>query len=99
MMKGALSMGKLSDVLLVIDLQNGVCQGEQTCYQLQEVINQVNHRIAKYKEHQKVVIFVQHNDEELVAGTTPWEIIKELESEWATYFIQKNTPILSLIQI
>lgn len=52
----------------------------------------MNHRIAKYKEHQKAVIFVQHNDEELVVGTTPWEILKELEPERATYFIQKKYP-------
>jgi nicotinamidase-related amidase len=40
-------MCKLSDVLLVIDLQNGVCQDS---YQLQKFALLVNQRIDKYNK-------------------------------------------------
>ncbi len=40
-------MSKLSDVLLVIDLQNGVCQDS---YQLQKSTSLVTQRIDKYNK-------------------------------------------------
>ncbi len=43
----------MADVLLVIDLQNGVCYGEQTAVNMPQVIAGVNARIAAYRKAKK----------------------------------------------
>jgi len=69
----------MADVLLVIDLQNGVCYGEQTAANMPQVIAGVNARIAAYRKAKKPTVFVQHTDEDLVKGTHDWELIPELD--------------------
>ncbi|WP_125762569.1 cysteine hydrolase family protein [Levilactobacillus mulengensis] len=68
----------MADVLLVIDLQNGVCYGDETAVNLPQVIAGVNARIAAYRQTKKPIVFVQHTDADLVKGTHDWEFIPEL---------------------
>lgn len=68
-----------ADVLIVIDLQNGVCYGKEHLFELENLIMNVNERISLYRELQKPIIFVQHCDEELVQGEEPWAIIDKLD--------------------
>ncbi|WP_407886411.1 cysteine hydrolase family protein [Levilactobacillus sp. N40-8-2] len=69
----------MADVLLVIDLQNGVCYGEQTAAHLSQVIAGVNARIAAYRKAKKAIVFVQQADDDLVKGSHAWELIPELD--------------------
>lgn len=79
-----------SDALLVIDFQNGVCKEPKDIFNLQECVIEINNRISAYREINKLIIFVQHNDEELVFGSFPWQIIPEIDSQPNDIVIQKT---------
>lgn len=83
-------MKKLTDALLIIDLQKGVCFGDKQIFNLEEIIRLVNQRINSYSEAEKLIFFVQHNDELLIKGTQAWDILDELDQEKASYFVQKT---------
>ncbi len=81
----------LADALLIIDLQNGVCyQDNRSTDHLSQLIPMVNSLICNYSDQKRPIIFVQHCDEELVKGTTAWEIISELHTEKGTHFVNKT---------
>ncbi|PET54551.1 cysteine hydrolase, partial [Bacillus sp. AFS001701] len=47
-------MDTCADVLIVIDMQNGVCySGEKHLFELQNLISKVNKRISIYRELNK----------------------------------------------
>lgn len=83
-------MTDLSQALLVIDLQNGVCFNNGKIDHLDRLISQVNAKIEKYTAKNKPIIFVQHIDEDLVEGTHEWKIIPELKTEYGTNFVTKR---------
>lgn len=72
-------MEKLADVLVIIDLQNGVCKSEELIYNFQEIVSLVNHRVVQYQKHNKAVIMIQHCDETLIQGSYEWEVVPELK--------------------
>lgn len=83
-------MEKKKKALLIIDLQNGVCYQEQPLHHLNELLKRVNQRIKSYREAGRPIIFVQHNDEDLVQGTKTWQLHPDLQALPATdYFVQK----------
>ncbi|MGM0172824.1 hypothetical protein IGI53_000177 [Enterococcus sp. DIV0788_1] len=86
-------MPKLSDALLVIDLQKGVCFKEQPIYHLDELISNINQRIIDYRQANKTVVFIQHCDEELIPHTKAWELLTELAIAITDPIIQKTTPM------
>ncbi|WP_313630778.1 cysteine hydrolase family protein [Enterococcus devriesei] len=83
-------MPKLSDALLVIDLQKGVCFKEEPIYHLDELISNINQRIIDYRQANKTVVFIQHCDEELIPHTEAWELLTELAIAITDPIIQKN---------
>lgn len=80
-------MCKLSDALLVIDLQNGVCQDS---YQPQKLTLLVNQRMNEYNKTNRAVIFIQHCDSELIYQEKNWEIIPQINQPDDAYFVQKK---------
>lgn len=84
-------MNPLADVLLVIDLQNGVCHtGEDTIYQFEKLIPLVNNRITCYQAKNRPIIFVQHTEEGLEIGSSAWELVPELFQSAKHHFIGKT---------
>lgn len=83
-------MTKLADVLLIVDLQNGVCHEEGTIENFETITKNVNHRIEQYKNGKKLVIFVQHIDEGLVENSKAWQIVAELKTSSGDYFVNKT---------
>lgn len=79
-------------VLLVIDLQNGVCHEDGTIYNFDNLITGVNARIKEYRDKKLPIIFVQHNDPGLVAGTKEWELVPELDFQEGDPVVQKTHP-------
>ncbi|MEK5333673.1 MULTISPECIES: cysteine hydrolase family protein [unclassified Lysinibacillus] len=79
-----------ADVLIVIDLQNGVCFSNEHLFDLQNLLTKVNNRIALYREHQKPIIFVQHCDEELVPEEELWAIHVDLDVQKQDYLVRKE---------
>jgi len=76
----------MMDVLLVIDMQNGVCNDNDL---KEKCIKKINQRIAVYRAKNKPIIFIQHNDESLKKGQFDWEIIPELTYENEDIYVQK----------
>ena len=79
-----------ADVLIVIDLQNGVCFSGEHLFDLQNLLTKVNNRIALYREHQKPIIFVQHCDEELIPEEEVWAIHADLNVQEQDYLVRKE---------
>ncbi len=61
--------------LLVVDVQNGVVAG---AHRRDEVVANVGGLVGKARQEQVPVVWVQHNDEELVRGSDDWRIVPEL---------------------
>lgn len=78
-----------ADVLIVIDLQNGVCYSNEHLFGLQELISKVNERISLYRKLHKQIIFVQHCDEELVPGEEIWAIHDDIDVQEQDSLITK----------
>lgn len=80
-----------ADVLMVIDLQDGVCySGEEHLYELDALLEKVNYRIAVYRRLNKPIIFVQHGDEELVPEEEAWAMHANLDVQDQDYFVRKT---------
>ncbi|PHB19695.1 cysteine hydrolase [Bacillus pseudomycoides] len=82
-------METCADVLIVIDLQNGVCYSGDHLFDLRNLLTKVNNRIALYRELHKPIIFVQHCDEELVPEEEPWAINANLDVQEQDFFVRK----------
>ena len=83
-------MENLSDALLIIDLQKGVCFAGETINHFSELITTVNLRIQRYREQNKLILFVQHCDEILVPHSETWEIVEELDRKPNDITLQKS---------
>ena len=83
-------MKELSDALLIIDLQKGVCFEDKRIDHFAELVTLINQRIQLYREQSKPIIFIQHRDDELIPQTTAWEIIEELDRKKLDTIIQKT---------
>ncbi len=66
--------------LIVIDVQNGVYAYEDSeVFAGQAMIATINRLIASARAAGCPVVFVQHEDEWLLAGSHAWELVKELD--------------------
>ncbi|MEI5994211.1 cysteine hydrolase family protein [Candidatus Enterococcus mansonii] len=76
--------------LLVIDLQNGVNSGKTGLFRLNDVLDGVNKRITFYRENHLPIIFIQHEDEELIPNSFAWQLFDELDSRKEDFYISKT---------
>ncbi|MEU4805618.1 isochorismatase family protein [Actinosynnema sp. NPDC023587] len=61
--------------LLVVDVQNGVLAG---AYDRESVVANIGTLVAKAREEDVPVVWVQHSSEELPPGSEQWRIVPEL---------------------
>ncbi|ASG81087.1 cysteine hydrolase family protein [Lactiplantibacillus pentosus] len=80
----------MADVLIIIDMQVGVCYGSQPLANLATVTTGIQQRIARYRAQDKPIVFVQHNDADLVTGSANWRVISDLPIEATDIVIQKT---------
>lgn len=73
--------------LLVVDVQNGVVGA---AHQRDEVIANIQSLVDKARAEAVPIIWVQHDDEELVAGSDDWQIVPELQQEPADLKVRKQ---------
>jgi nicotinamidase-related amidase len=73
--------------LLVIDVQNGVVEGNN---ERDAVVANVASLVDKARDEQVPVVWVQHNDDDLVRETDEWRIVPELEPDAAEPLVEKN---------
>lgn len=56
------------------------------------MISNVNELIEVFREHELPIIFVRHNDEDLVRDTKPWEVLSGVDSRKDDIYVDKTTP-------
>ncbi|EEK71521.1 Isochorismatase [Bacillus mycoides] len=88
--KGVKIMDTCADILIVIDLQNGVCYSEEHLFDLQNLLTKVNKRISSYRKSNKPIIFVQHCDDDLVPEKELWAIHTDLDVQEQDFFVRKT---------
>lgn len=76
--------------LIIIDLQRGLNSFGTGLFQLPEVLNGVNQRIIEYRKHDSPIIFIQHEDEDLVFNTDNWQLFDELDARDTDFYIGKT---------
>lgn len=80
----------LADALVIIDLQNGVCLGQNPVANLDELVDNINKRICDYWSHDKPIIFVQNTDDNLVRDSEAWQILSRINNSENDYYIEKT---------
>lgn len=73
--------------LIIIDMQNGVIAN---AHERDGVIARTVTLVDRAREEKVPVIFVQHEDEELVPGTDPWQIVPELTPREGETVVRKR---------
>jgi nicotinamidase-related amidase len=72
--------------LLVIDVQNGVVDGN---YQRDAVVANIASLVEKARRKHVQVIWVQHSDEHMERGSGDWEIVPELHPDGSEPLVDK----------
>jgi nicotinamidase-related amidase len=80
--------------LLVIDVQQGLCEGEQDAFESQAVIARINLVAEKARAAGALVVVVQHEGTSgyLEFGSDAWQVAHALRVEAGDLRIRKTTP-------
>ncbi|WP_047980503.1 cysteine hydrolase family protein [Ornithinibacillus contaminans] len=78
--------------LLIIDVQNGMFDESFPIYDGEQQLKNIQVLIRKARAANVPIFYVQHNDEEFIAGTTPWEIHSSIAPNEGEVIVQKRTP-------
>ena len=78
--------------LLIIDVQNAMFAESNPIYDGKQLLSNLQELIRKARTASIPVFYVQHNDEEFVTGTLPWEIHHSIAPKKGEVIIQKSTP-------
>jgi len=83
----------INQALLIIDVQQGLCEGEHNAFESAVVIDRINTVSAKARAAGTPVIFIQHEDNGLLKhGSREWQLAQGLHSEATDLRIRKTTP-------
>ena len=84
----------MKTALLVIDVQQGLCEGEHAAFASQEVIGRINQVAEKARAAGALVVLVQHESStgELMHGTRGWQLAHGLHTAPSDLRIRKTTP-------
>lgn len=83
----------MTRALLVIDVQQGLCEGEGAAWDCANVIARINRVAAHARASGVPVVFIQHEDaRELVQGSRGWQLADGLLAEPADLHVRKTTP-------
>ncbi|KKI91005.1 isochorismatase [Bacillus sp. SA1-12] len=78
--------------LLIIDVQNAMFDESNPIYDGDQLLSNLKDLIRKARTANIPVFYVQHNDEEFVTGSPPWEIHYSIAPNEGEIIIQKSTP-------
>jgi len=84
----------MNTALLIVDVQQGLCEGEDSAFESQQVISRINLVSAKARAAGAVVIFIQHESTSgyLEHGTAQWQLAHGLHVEPSDIRVRKTTP-------
>lgn len=82
----------MKSALLVIDVQRGLCEGDQVSFESREVIGRINRLSARARAAGAPVVFVQHETGSgiFVHGTDTWQLAPDLQTESGDLFLRKT---------
>lgn len=80
----------MKTALLVIDVQRGLCEQANPPFQAQQVIARINAVSEQARRAAVPVIFIQHEDEELVSGSAAWQLADGLHTQPGDLFVTKT---------
>jgi nicotinamidase-related amidase len=80
--------------LLVIDVQQALCDGEYQVFEAKQIIAKINQVIKKARAAKTLVVFVQHEsvDGPLDFGTDGWRLATGLDARETDVILGKKTP-------
>jgi nicotinamidase-related amidase len=79
--------GRPNTALLVVDVQNGPVAGS---HERDAVVANVGSLVGKARERGVPVVWVQHNDDNLVRGTDEWQLVPELQPDESEPLVEKS---------
>lgn len=84
----------MSTAVLVIDVQQGLCEGEHDAFESQQVIGRINQVSKKARAAGALVVFIQHESKSgyLEFGTDAWQLARGLDVEATDLRIRKTSP-------
>lgn len=83
-----------NSAVLVIDVQQGLCEGDGAAFEVEGVIARINSVTRKARRAGVPVLFVQHESQRgyLEFGTAAWQLATGLEVADTDRRIRKTTP-------
>lgn len=84
----------MTSALLIIDMQQGLCEGEGRAFESDAVIARINRLAAQARSAQVPVVFIQHESTAgyLEHGTREWQLADGLQVEPGDLRVRKTTP-------
>ncbi|MGW8461737.1 cysteine hydrolase family protein [Pseudomonas sp. CLCA07] len=84
----------MATALLIIDVQQALCSGEYECFEINRVIENINHLSIRARIAGVPVVFIQHEEADglLVYNTAGWQLAEGLENAPEDIRIRKTTP-------
>lgn len=84
----------MKTAVLVIDVQQGLCEGLDAAYDCVSTIDRINKVLAHARDFDVPVIFIQHESKSGFLGykTEEWQLAKGLDAELTDLYVRKKTP-------
>jgi nicotinamidase-related amidase len=84
----------MNSALLIIDVQQGLCEGEGQAFESGPLIARINCVAQKVRQAGLPVVFVQHESGPgyLEHGTPAWQLANGLQTQPGDQFVRKTTP-------
>ena len=84
----------MATALLIIDVQQALCTGEEECFEINRVIENINHMSIRARIAGVPVVFIQHEETDgpLVHNSAGWQLAEGLETEPEDIRVRKTTP-------
>jgi nicotinamidase-related amidase len=89
-------METMATALLIIDVQQGLCEGPDDAFESQQVIARISEVSRKARAAGAPVIFIQHEGKSgsgyLEHGTDAWQLARGVHTEPTDLRVRKTTP-------
>ncbi|SCW77614.1 MULTISPECIES: cysteine hydrolase family protein [unclassified Pseudomonas] len=84
----------MNSALLIIDVQNALCSGEEECFDSQRIIRTISDLGARARAAGRTVILIQHEEPEgaLTYGAAGWQLAAGLSTAADDLRVRKTTP-------
>jgi nicotinamidase-related amidase len=84
----------MTTALLVIDVQQGLCEGEHAAFESQQVIARINQVSARARAAGALVVFIQHESTAgyLEFASAAWQLAQGLQAQPGDLRLRKTTP-------